>query len=58
MDLDVLSLWGPWLVEANRLLEDKGLIKAVLAAAGKRHEHSARLGRGQTPAEVMLDSYC
>ncbi len=54
VDLDVRALWEPWMVEADRLLEDDELIEAVFAAQGRRHEHSARLGRGQTPAEVVL----
>ena len=54
VDLDVRSLWEPWMVEADRLLEDEDLIEAVYEAQGERHEHSARLGRKQTPAEVVL----
>ena len=54
VDLDVRALWEPWMVEADRLLEDDELIEAVFAARGRRHEHSARLGRGKTPAEVVL----
>jgi transposase, IS5 family len=54
VDLDVRRLWEPWMVEADRLLEDEQLIEAVYEAQGKRHEHSANLGRNQTPAEIAL----
>ena len=54
MDLDVRSLWEPWMVEADKLLDDEELIEVVYAAQGERHEHSATRGRGQTPAEIAL----
>ena len=54
VDLDVRSLWEPWMVEADKLLDDEELIEVVYAAQGERHEHSATRGRGQTPAEIAL----
>src|SRR5258708_20045167 len=54
VDLDVRSLWEPWMVEADRLLEDEELIDLVLEAQGERHPHSATRGRAQTPAETAL----
>jgi IS5 family transposase len=54
VDEDVRALWEPWMVEADRLLEDEELIDLVYQAQGQRHEHSAMLGRSQTPAEMAL----
>src|SRR6516164_6811677 len=54
VDLDVRSLWEPWMIEADRLLEDEDLIEVVFEAQGHRHAHSATLGRAQTPAETVL----
>src|SRR5215831_5551982 len=54
VNLDVRSLWEPWMTEADQLLEDEELIEAVYEAQGERHQHSATLGRKQTPAEVVL----
>src|SRR4051794_23072720 len=54
MDLDVRALWEPWMIEADRLLDDENLIEVVFDAQGKRHEHSATRGRAQTPAETVL----
>jgi IS5 family transposase len=54
VDLDVRALWEPWMVEADRLLDDKNLIEVVFEAQGQRHEHSATQGRAQTPAETVL----
>lgn len=54
VELDVRALWEPWMIEADRLLEDEGLIEAVFEAQGHRHVHSATLGRAQTPAETVL----
>ena len=51
---DVRALWEPWRVEADQLLDDQELIDQVFEAQGKRHEHSARKGRAQTPAEMVL----
>jgi len=54
IDEDVRALWEPWMVQADRLLEDDELIDRVYAAQGERHEHSASKGRSQTPAEMVL----
>lgn len=54
IDLDVRSLWEPWMVEADQVLEDEALIEAVFEAQSQRHAHSAKLGRAQTPAETVL----
>jgi transposase, IS5 family len=54
VNLDVRSLWEPWMREADQLLEDEALIDAVYAAQGERHKHSATRGRGQTAAEIVL----
>jgi IS5 family transposase len=51
---DVRALWEPWMVEADRLLEDEELVDLVYQAQGERHEHSATRGRWQTPAETAL----
>lgn len=40
--------------EVDSLLEDDELLSAVFEAQGKRHKESCRLGRHQTPAEVVL----
>jgi transposase, IS5 family len=54
VDEDVRALWEPWMVEADRLLEDEELVDLVYQAQGERHEHSATRGRAQTPAETAL----
>jgi IS5 family transposase len=54
IDEDVRALWEPWMVQADRLLEDEELIDRVYEAQGERHEHSATKGRSQTPAEIAL----
>lgn len=54
IDEDVRGLWEPWMIQADRLLEDEELIDRVWEAQGKRHEHSATKGRSQTPAEMVL----
>ena len=51
---DVRALYEPWMIEADRLLEDESLIDGVFAAQGERHEYSATKGRSQTPAEMVL----
>src|SRR5215203_1103248 len=51
---DVRALWEPWMIQADRLLEDDELIDRVYQAQGERHEHSATKGRSQTPAEMVL----
>ena len=54
VDVDVRSLWEPWMVEADRLLEDEELIETIFEAQGQRHAKSATRGRAQTPAETVL----
>jgi len=54
VDLDVRSLWEPWMIEADRLLDDENLIDVVFEAQGQRHARSATRGRAQTPAETVL----
>lgn len=51
---DVKALWEPWMLEADKLLDDEELIEHVYEAQGKRHENSRTLGRSQTPAEMVL----
>ena len=40
--------------EVDAILEDDELLGAVFEAQGQRHKESCRLGRHQTPAEVVL----
>jgi IS5 family transposase len=54
IDEDVRAFWEPWMVQADRLLDDEELIDRVYEAQGERHEHSATRGRSQTPAEMVL----
>lgn len=54
IDEDVRALWEPWMVQADRLLDDEELIDRVYVAQGERYEHSATRGRSQTPAEMVL----
>jgi transposase, IS5 family len=54
VDEDVRALWEPWMVEADKLLEDEELIDVVYEAQGERHQHSSTRGRSQTPAEMAL----
>ncbi len=51
---EVADLWEPWMREADRILENEDLLDSVFEAQGKRHRQSSRLGRHQTPAEVVL----
>lgn len=51
---EVAELWEPWMREVDTVLDDDELLAAVFEAQGERHENSARLGRHQTPAEVVL----
>jgi IS5 family transposase len=54
VDEDVRALWEPWMVEADKLLNDEELIELIYQAQGHRHEHSATRGRSQTPAAMVL----
>jgi IS5 family transposase len=51
---DVKSLWEPWMMEADKLLDDEELIDRVYEAQAERHENSRTRGRSQTPAEMAL----
>ena len=51
---DVKSLWEPWMIEADELLDDEELVDCVYEAQGQRHENSRTRGRSQTPAEITL----
>ena len=51
---DVKSLWEPWMIEADELLDDEELVDCVYEAQGQRHENSRTRGRSQTPAEMAL----
>jgi IS5 family transposase len=51
---DVKGLWEPWMVEADKLLDDEELIDCIYEAQGDRHAQSRTRGRSQTPAEVVL----
>jgi transposase, IS5 family len=51
---EVAELWEPWMREVDAILEDDELLSAVFEAQGQRHKDSCRLGRHQTPAEVVL----
>jgi IS5 family transposase len=54
IDEDVRALWEPWMIQADRLLDDEELIDRVYEAQGQRHALSATKGRSQTPAEMVL----
>jgi len=51
---EVSELWEPWMREVDAILEDDELLSAVFEAQGERRPESRRLGRHQTPAEVVL----
>jgi IS5 family transposase len=51
---DVKALWEPWMVVADKLLEDEELIERVYEAQGERYQNSSTRGRSQTPAELVL----
>ena len=51
---DIEDLWEPWMVQADRLLDDEELIDRVYFAQGERHRAQRHLGRSQTPAEMVL----
>lgn len=37
VDLDVRSPWEPWMIEADRLLDDENLIDVVFEAQGHNY---------------------
>jgi IS5 family transposase len=47
-------IWERWMVEADRVLEDEGLVELVQGALEKRRPLSRVRGRIGTPAEVVL----
>jgi IS5 family transposase len=51
---DIEDLWEPWMRLVDRLLEDEQLLDTIYEAQGERYPQSRRLGRQQTPAEVVL----
>jgi IS5 family transposase len=51
---EVAELWEPWMREVDSILDDDDLLSAIFEAQGQRHKQSRRLGRHQTPAEVVL----
>ena len=51
---EVDDLWEPWMRQADRLLDDDGLVTKIFEAQGKRWKKSRTRGRLQTPAEVVL----
>jgi transposase, IS5 family len=51
---EVAELWEPWMREVDDILADDELLTTIFEAQGQRHEESCRLGRHQTPAEVVL----
>ena len=51
---DIEDLWEPWMRLVDRLLEDEQLLDTTYEAQGERYPQSRRLGREQTPAEVVL----
>src|ERR1700730_3967560 len=50
---DIEDLWEPWMRLVDRLLEDEQLLDTIYEAQGERYPQSRRLGREQTPAEVV-----
>src|SRR6266850_7506301 len=51
---DIEDLWEAWMRLIDRLLEDEQLLDTIYEAQGERYPQSRRLGREQTPAEVVL----
>jgi transposase, IS5 family len=51
---EVADLWEPWMRQADLILNDEVLLDRIYEAQGRRCKHSRRLGRKQTPAEVVL----
>lgn len=51
---EVADLWEPWMRQADAILNDEVLLDRIYEAQGRRCKHSRRLGRKQTPAEVVL----
>lgn len=47
-------IWEDWMLEADKLLEDRELVEIVQKALEKRRPRSSTFGRVGTPAEVVL----
>lgn len=48
------DLYEPWMLHADRLLDDDQLLDSVYEALANRRANSRRRGRPSTPAEVVL----
>lgn len=48
------DLYEPWMLHADRLLDDDQLLDTVFEALTRRHPNSRRHGRPSFPAEVVL----
>src|SRR5262249_49356783 len=48
------SLWEPWMVQADRVLQDEQLIAVVFEALLKRRPKSRTRGRRRVAAEIVL----
>jgi IS5 family transposase len=48
------DLYEPWMLHADRLLDDDELLDTVFEALTRRHPNSRRRGRPSFPAEVVL----
>jgi hypothetical protein len=48
------KLWSPTLRRIDEVLDDEGLVDAVVEALERRRPGSRRKGRPGTPAEVVL----
>jgi transposase, IS5 family len=51
---ETAGLWEPWMRQADQILEDEQLIKAVQEALLKRRPKSRTRGRRGYPAEIVL----
>jgi IS5 family transposase len=51
---ETAHLWEPWMRQADQVLEDEQLVKAVYEALLKRHPKSRTRGRRGVAAEIVL----
>jgi IS5 family transposase len=51
---EVADLWEPWMRQADRVLEDDGLVTVIQQELTRRVKKSKTRGRPGTPAEVVL----
>ena len=58
VEVDVRSLWEPWMMEADKLLEDEELIEAVFEAQGKRHDTAPRAEEPRHRRKPCCDCCC